>query len=264
MDGKHHKDVQAGVTLDPVREKYYRPCETADLVETTLFYAGVALSISIAALPRSNYEGIERVLVTLFGLVVIGCFVTSQLIRLYLMPRALRGRQSDFCSHAFGTDLASDKTVNYYNNAQTSPAKRIAAQVLESSYFTNALLSKVARRHRWLNGGYLTIWLTLMFYRGFDFGVILAISQALFSEQLVSKWLRVEWLRLRTEAVYRDTYACIQGQRTDMFSPNAVFQFVQYESAKANAATIVHSKDYKELRFKLASEWNEIRNKMSL
>lgn len=247
-------------TYDPVRDKFYLPYERAEVLEIVLFYVGVILSLALTVNPFGGAGELDNVLSVLFGVVVFAAFVTSKAIKLYFMPRAIARRQEDFCSHAFETALAFDGTNGYYNNSQRTAERRIAAQVLESSYFTSTLISQYARGQRVVNLIYIILWLACMFYRKFEVTMIVAIAQVVFSEQILSKWLRVEWLRMRTEGVYRETYALLHSQtNAKEFAPYAVLRLLQYECAKVNASILISSTRFNEHQERLSKDWDKVR-----
>jgi hypothetical protein len=45
-------------------------------------------------------------------------------------------------------------------------------------------------------------WLWAAVYRGTDLELLAVAAQVLFSEQLLSRWVRMEWLRARVERLY--------------------------------------------------------------
>ena len=72
------------------------------------------------------------------------------------------------------------------------PIKRIATQVLENSFFSKEIALQMARRERAKVALYALIWLMLLLNRRTDLGWVVAASQAIFSEQIMSKLFRLE------------------------------------------------------------------------
>lgn len=93
-----------------------------------------------------------------------------------------------------------------------------------------------------------------------DLGVVLAASQALFSEQVLAKWIRLEWIRSKFENTYDATYRLFQSRpKSDEFNAMALELFTTYETAKANAAITLSSRHFERMNPKLSAGWEEIK-----
>jgi hypothetical protein len=76
-------------------------------------------------------------------LIVVGVmFVLGLALRLHWTPRAEDERRRDFLSNAYGISLTHNQTTGYYNNNQTAPTRRVAANVMENSFFTRSITGK--------------------------------------------------------------------------------------------------------------------------
>lgn len=60
---------------------------------------------------------------------------------------------------------------------------------------------------------YAVTWSICVLNRQTDLGIVVAASQAVFSEQVVSKWLRLEWQRIRFEKTYDDVFGSSSRSR---------------------------------------------------
>lgn len=82
----------------------------------------------------------------------------------------------------------------------------------------------------------------------------------MFSEQVVSKWLRLEWLRMRFEKTYDDVYRLFQSRPVARkFSAMTLESLGMYETAKANAAVTLLSRLFRQLNAELSVEWERIK-----
>ena len=123
----------------------------------------------------------------------------------------------------------------------------------------------MARHERIKASAYLLLWLVLLHYRRTDLGWIVAASQAIFSEQILSKWLRLEWLRVRAEKTFDDVFRLFQSRLDEIqFTAGALNSVSMYESAKASASITLSSRIFDDLNPDLSSEWNTIRESLEI
>ena len=195
-----------------------------------------------------------------FAVAVAALFTIGLVSRLYLTPRAEDKRRQDFFTSACGVSLTHEKTDGYYNNDFTEPIKRMAAQVLENSHFSKAISLRMARAERIKVIIYAVTWLICVLNRQTDLGIVVAASQAVFSEQVVSKWLRLEWLRIRFEKTYDDVYKLFNSKpAARQFNAMTLESLGMYETAKANAAITLSSKTFELMNAELSAEWDQVK-----
>jgi hypothetical protein len=230
-----------------------------------LFYFGAVLSFVSLWVNQKESPHAYTWILSLFAIAVLALFVTGMVTRLYFTPRAERKRRQDFLTQAFGVSLTYENTVGYYNNDFADSAKKLAAQVLENSFFTKQLALKVAHRERIKVTVYFLLWFICLLNRNTEFGVILAATQAVFSEQIVSRAIRLEWLRGKCEQVHDDVYRLFQSNVSDQrFLPMAIDSLLLYETAKSNAAIVMPSKLFHRLNGDFSAEWGSIRERLKI
>ena len=250
---------------DPIRTRYYDAVELADRVSDWLFYAGAALSIISLLVEKQVHPIVYDWVLIFFAVVVLALFSISLVSRLYLTPRAEDKRRQDFFSNACGVSLNHEKTDGYYNNDFAEPIKRMAAQILENSHFSKAIALRMARVERIKVIMYAIIWLVCVLNRQTDLGIVVAASQAVFSEQVVSKWLRLEWLRTRFEKTYDDVYRLFQSKpAAAKFYAMTLESLGMYETAKANGAITLSSKLFHQFNAELSAEWDRIQVELKI
>lgn len=251
--------------VDPIRNSYYEPVERGEQCFGALFYFGALLSFATLLVDRDlRPELYEAVMVT-FVVVVIALFAVGLVLRLYLTPRAETKRRQDFLGNAFGVSIIHQQTNGYYNNDCKDPIKRMAAQVLENSLFSKTIALRMARSERIKIAIYAVLWLVILQNRRTDIGWVVAASQAIFSEQILAKWLRLEWLRTRFERTFDDVYKLFQTRPVvPVFTAQALDAFALYETAKANAAIVLSSKHFDKVNASLSSEWSAIKARLNL
>jgi hypothetical protein len=245
---------------DPIRKNYYDAVESAERVADWLFYIGALLSLAAVFVDSKTQPNWYEAVMIAFGLVVIAIFTLGLTLRLYLTPRAEDKRRQDFFSSACSANLTHQRTDGYYNNDIKDPLERMGAQVLENSLFSKTIALRMVRKERAKIAVYVVVWLIFLHYRRTDIGWIVAASQAIFSEQVLSKWLRLEWLRMRFEKTFDDTYKLFQSRPLGpQFNAQALDVLSMYETAKANAAITLSSKVFDIVNPSLSAEWDEIR-----
>ena len=250
---------------DPIRARYYDAVELADKVSDWLFYAGAILSIVSLLVEKQAHPGAYDFVMAAFAIAVIALFAIGILSRLYLTPRAEDKRRQDFFSRACGVGLTHEKTEGYYNNDFVEPIKRMAAQVLENSHFSKAIALRMSRFERAKVAVYALVWFICLLNRQTDLGIVVAASQAVFSEQVVSKWLRIEWLRMRFEKTYDDVYRLFQSRpAASTFNAMTLESLGMYETAKANGAVTLSSRLFRELNADLSAEWERIKAELRI
>jgi hypothetical protein len=251
---------------DPIRDNYFSAAQSADRANDLLFYAAAVLSVAAIFVDAQAYPNLHAWIQVSFATTAAGLFVTGMAIRLHFFPRAENKRRQEFFGQAFGVALTHERTDGYYNNQLTQPLQRMAAQVLENSLFTKAIASAMVRQVRVTAGLYVLVWVVCMLSRQTDLGIVIAISQVVLSEQIVSRWLRLEWLRGSSERVFDDMYQLFHATPTDAekFNATALHLLGVYEAAKVNAAILLDTKVFNRLNARLSREWEQIQKELHL
>lgn len=250
---------------DPIRTNYYDAVERADKASDVLFYLSAVLSIVSLFVEKATNPNVYDVVLTGFALSVVALFVIGLVSRLYWTPRAEDKRRQDFFASACGVNLSHQKTDGYYNNDFAKPIERMAAQVLENSHFSKAIALRMARTERVKVVVYGGVWLICVFNRYADLGLVVAASQAVFSEQILSKWLRLEWLRIRFEKTYDEVHRMFQSKPATLrFNAMTQESLGMYESAKATAGITLSSKLFLKLNDELSAEWEQIKTTLGI
>lgn len=247
---------------DPIRE-IFNAAEKADKAGDVLFYVAALLSFaSLLVEPASPWY---RFVMVGFAVVVVLYFSAAVVVRMYFLPRAEQKRRQDFLGHALGVSLTPENTEGYYNTVLNEGPKKVAVQLLENTFFTKELMQRVAHRQRATVVVYVIAWIAIVALRETDFGIILAVTQFVFSEQIISKWIRIEWLRSTAERVHGSTYRLLQsGISAKQLLPHALDDFVAYETAKATAGVVIPSKLFDELNNQLSASWDNIRSRLNV
>jgi hypothetical protein len=250
---------------DPIRSNYFDAVEAADKASDRLFYLGALLSFGALLVDSGTAPILHGVVNIAFTLVVIGLFIAGLASRVYLAPRAEDKRRQDFFSSAYSVDLLHQKSEGYYNNTLTEPLRRLGAQVLENSLFSKTIALRMVRVERAKVCAYLALWLICLLNRRSDLGWIVAASQAVFSEQVFSKYVRLEWLRMRFEKTFDDVYRLFQTKpAASKFNAMALEAFSAYEASKSSAGITLSSKVFELVNPSLSLEWEGIKKTLAI
>ena len=245
---------------DPIRTNYFDAVQKAEKVTDWLFYLNALLSFCTLLVEQKTHPNVYDVVLLLFSISVVAMFALGMMLRLYLTPRAEDKRRQDFFSSACNVNLIHQQTDGYYNNDFKDPIKRMAAQVLENSLFSKEIALRMARRERVKGAVYALIWFVLLYNRRTDLGWIVAASQAIFSEQILSKLFRLEWLRIRFEKTFDDVFRLFQTKPSvAQFNAHALDALSMYETAKANAGITLSSTIFDDLNPTLSTEWDKVK-----
>lgn len=253
--------------IDTVATKYYKPLQRAEKAGDVLFWLISALSIAALFVDKSVYPMASDAVQIALIICVVLFFVQGQVQKLYLFPRAEDKRRQQLLSDSFGVALTHEETVGYYNNDQTSPLKRLAASVMESAFFTNAITRIMLPAERTKTIGYILIYLVAALNRSSDLEFLAIAAQALFGGEIVARWLRLEWLRFRSEQAFNNfnrlfvtrpafTKAVTQSEALDLFS--------FYEATKSTAAMLLSQKVFDQHNPRLTQDWEQIRTKLGI
>jgi hypothetical protein len=197
----------------------------------------------------------------------MGVFVLGLTARLYWSSRAQSKRISDFVSNAFDVPLIPERSQGFFNNAETEPFRRIAASLLENTLFSKVILLRMLRSERIKIAVYACVWLAALLNRATDLALITGIAQVILSEQIISKWVRMEWLRARVEGVYDDVYSLIQSTRnrgSKEINARVLEYLLRYETAKSQAGISLSTAIFKKLNTSLSSEWRKTAQGLNL
>jgi hypothetical protein len=184
-----------------------------------------------------------------------------------LIPLAEEKRRKQLLSDAFNVPLTSEQTRQYYNNELTPSIARLGASILENAFFAKTVCSKMANQQRFKILIYILIWIVAISYRSTDLGLILILTQILFSGEIIVRWIKIEVLRYRNNSIYDGLYTLFLHNVSPDQNPgiaDILYWFASYESAKAAASVQQSSKIFFQLNPKLSKEWTEIRKQLQI
>jgi hypothetical protein len=251
--------------IDPIRTRYFAPLERAEKWAEWVFYVAGVLSVFVVLIEKSQHPQVYTFAQIGFLLCAVAGVILGLAIRLHWAPRAQDRRAEDFLSSALGARLTHERTRDYYNNEETAGIRKIGLQLLENSLFSKEITIKMCEWERIRFFFYTALWLLAIFNRNTPIDLIVVVSQVLFTEQLFSRWFRIEWLRIRFEKVHDSLYKAFQARPTaDSLMATVLNELVIYESTKANGAITLSSKIFDQINPQLSAEWERIKGELGL
>jgi hypothetical protein len=248
----------ASGNFDALTRKFYAPLALVEKFSNACFWLAATLSIAVFFLDKVSYPAASNIAQNVFVVVVIVLFILGLWIRLSLSTRAQEKRIADFLSSAFQFPLLAQPSRRYFDNSELDAFRKIAASLLENLLFTKSILQVMFTRELVVVVTYSVVWLLSMLNRSADLVLITALAQVIFSEQLLSRFIRIIWLRAKTEGIYEDAYAIIQSSQTASsahFRARVIDCLLRYETAKALAAVSLSTKVFRKLNPTLSTEW---------
>lgn len=246
---------------DPVGAEFYVPLRKAEQVLDALFVIGAVLSIAVLLVDRGAFPVGYDVVQALFALDVVVLFFLGLAVRLHWSTRAHDKRVADLLSHSFDVALIASPSEGFYSSTASDPFRRLSLSLLENSFFTGRILQRMLKSARAKIALYVLAWGFAVFYRATDIALITVVAQVLFSEQILSRWIRMEWLRFRVERVYDDVYLFMSSagrQAAKDLRAKTIQCLVKYETSKAQAGVSLSSRAFRALNSSLTEEWNAL------
>jgi hypothetical protein len=239
--------------IDEIYKNYSKPAEQWNNFSLVLFWINTFLSFLSPYLSSLGSQGKLVFQLFLFAVVVM-YFVASQYLSVFLVPRAYLKRREQLLSDAFNTPITPEVTRKYYDNSFPPSIHRLAANVMESSFFTKELterllLPKLINWRSWRSliqlftsqriivPLYLFIWVCICVFLN-DFEIITNILRLIFSAEICVNWLKIEVLRSDCEKSYEGLYQNFRRSheaRTELDEPDVFKHFSNYEAAKSSA-----------------------------
>lgn len=250
---------------DPIREKYFHQLEVFEIVNDSMFYLLAILSCLLFLVKPESYPNLYIIIQIVFILWTILYFVLWIILKLKFAYLAGTKRREDFFSKAFGVNLTHDLTKWYYNNTQTESGKIVGAQTMENSFFSKMITKLMLRKVRIINILYLSVYVILMMTANKNLELIIIVSQVIFTEQIFSKWIRMEWLDLKFNEIYNNLYSLFITQSTWInFDIIAFHNYVTYEVTKATGGITLSSSVFDKINEKTSEEWLAIQKTLNI
>ncbi|QCP13246.1 hypothetical protein FCL38_24565 [Pseudoduganella umbonata] len=250
---------------DPIRDRYFSIIEKAEGYGGLLFWLSTACSLGTAFIDATSYPRVADWVQIAFVVFVVFMFLLDVLSRFILNPRALDARLSDFWGKAYDRPLTTESTAGYYNNNEIDALKRAAAQTLESSLCTRAVLGKMINRFIPFAVLFITVLVIIVASRATTMSLVIMIVQLVLAEQIILRGVRLVWFKWRCDRIYQQLEQLFALQTPDeSFRILAAVHITQYEATKAQAAITLSEKIFLKERQALCIEWEQIKTHLRI
>lgn len=245
-------------------DEHYKPIGILDNISTILFWLIFVLSLVILYVKDVN---INKILSGMFILLTLSFSISNNILKIYLIPKIESKRRVHLLSNSLGVCLDHERTNRYYNNNIEPSLLKLGANVFENSLFAKTIVSKMLFKERIKIAIYTLIFFTSILYKGFDLSITAIIAQTLFSGEIISKWLYMEYLRHENERIFEDMnnifLSYIENKKVE-FQAQIIANLVRYESVKAYCGIKQSSKIFLEINDETSSKWEEIKRDLKI
>jgi hypothetical protein len=248
-------------------ERYYKPIETIDDINAWLFWASAILSVAVFFKGLLPWKALQDVIEISFIVLVVLHLVLSLFVRYHLLPIAERKRRRQLLSDSFAVPLIAETTQKYYNNEISPSVARLGANVLENSLFAKTITSQMASRERAKILTYILVWISALYWRTTDLGLLVVITQTIFSSEIIEGWIRIEVLRSEAEKFYEELYNKFL-HKVDLSNSDGVASildlFASYEATKSMTAIRQLRSIFMSVNPELSKEWDITRDRLGI
>ena len=248
-------------------ERYYSPIERCETWITHLFWGSAVLSVIVLYAQCIPWNGARDIPTVLFSVSVILHLILSLYNRFHLIPEAEAKRRKQLLSDSFNIPLTPEQTQAYYNNPLIPSIQRLGANVLENSFFAKSVCGKMAVRERVKVLFYFAAWCIAVFLRSTPLGLLVIVTQTVFSGEIIARLVSLEILRYRNEDLYEELYHEFL-HKIDFNSATGTAcildAFAAYEAAKAMATLKQSTKIFNDLNPNLTRDWAIICSRLEM
>jgi len=247
-------------------ERHYEPVKMVSDLAVYLYWASIVISIIILYKDSMPYKSWSDIITYLFPVLVVGKFITQNVINLWLLPAAENNRRESMLSDSFGVPLSQDQTNLYYNNKLRPSLDRMALSTMENTYFTKNTLLIMLKRSIIISGAYFLLWFVLLQSRDTSIDWVWIATQTLFSELILLKTLKIGVYYFRVSTIFRELhthhlYKINASNNTGI--AKIIELFTEYETAKAHASLLLSEKIFKKHNPRLTAEWEKLKSGLS-
>jgi hypothetical protein len=108
---------------------------------------------------------------------------------------------------------------------------------------------------------YVVLWTVVIANRNTPIDFVLVGCQVLFSEEIVSSLVRLEWLRAKSEKIFDSMFRhlSVSSPATPAFTASVIEFLVCYENHKAASNVTLSSETFNANNARLSAEWDRMR-----
>lgn len=246
-------------------DKYYEKMNNFDLICTILFWFNALVSILIFFV--NDYQMGREILTYVFIVSTILFFIADNYLSIFLIPSVEGKRRVHLLSKSLGIPLDHEITQKYYNNHVEPSILKLGAHIFENSLFAKEVTARMCTIERRKILLYVLVWIISLILRTVNLELISIVSQTLFASTLLTKWLKLEYLRIKNEEIYSrlyDLFLLRKDKEDARLSAKFLDCFVAYEAAKAYSGIKQSSSIFFEINDFYTKEWERIKENLDI
>ena len=245
-------------------DKYYKTIELFEKISKILYLILFILSLVILYV---NDKNVNNILSGLFIIITLYFFISNNYLKIYLIPRIENKRRVHLLSNSLGVHLDYENSNGYYNNSIQPSLLKLGANVFENSLFSKAVVSKMLLKERMKIALYTCLFFGSIIYKGIDLSAVTIVAQTLFSGEIISKWIYMEFLQSENERIFDNMHRVFLSYTDNKkieFNAQIIDNFVRYESAKAYCGIKQSTRIFFEINGETSNEWKEIKKTLKI
>ncbi|SHH24161.1 hypothetical protein [Clostridium grantii] len=246
---------------DDVNSLYYLPNKISYVLQK-VFWINVAASVFTWFIKNEIFLEVLFVLQIILSITYV---VANIIDDNFFWYRAEKTRRQASIENAFGIDFTEYKTKKYYNNNFPKNADKFSVNAFES-----ILHSKTTAGLMLLSKGIKTAIACIVFlcaclvYK--KYGVLLIISQTVFSSYFLEEFIKLLLFKLRLDKLYEDLYRQLitVGIKDEKQKALILAYAIEYEAIKAHYKVRLSEKIFFKHNSNTSIIWNEICEKIKI
>ena len=172
--------------------KYYKPIGIIDKHTKILFWICSIISFLVFWLKGDTANWLQQSSDIVFIISVLTYSILSNYNSFMLIPSVENVRRKQLISDALKVPLTSEITQKYYNNELFPSIDRLGVCVFENTYFAKKVCKEMLKVERVRVFIYFILWFIVVSIRQVDTGLLIIITQILFSGEVIFYWGALE------------------------------------------------------------------------
>lgn len=249
--------------INPIREKY-KCAKFLDAVAGWITVAASFLELVAFVLSKVNHTAFSCVIPVLYyfsgGAIIFVALFSAICARIHLESESERRKMA--IDNAYEKSFACNRSIEYYNNDEAKKGlQRLAGNMFESCFFTNAIAHRMLTWARIKVGLFTLPFLFTTFLH--ELNLFMLMCNLGIVALILSEWARLEVLEHRTNNIlqrFRTHYST--ANKKDKISNDSILQMMvlDYEAALSWSHILLSENIYERDNASLFKKWEEIKS----
>lgn len=243
----------------------YKSIGTIRKISNCTFWLILVLSVLPVALNKFCSDHNLMHLVNILNMIGITIyFILEIVIEYILLPIADSKRRDDFIDNSFGSMIATNASIGYYDNDDLNPGLyKVAVNLFENCYFTYALIRIMTTRKIVTPSVMLLLIGTIAYYGFKEVPFALTILQTLFSTSILGELIKHMILINRLSNI-QDAWVSLfhledLKNNTTQYQPQIYRYWLQYETLNSKINANIPEVVFQRNNPQLTKEWKKMK-----